>query len=791
MLGAAHTSDRQRASSANLDAAGVPWRLYAVMAVLWLAYLALLLANASGATLDGWGVAAFELLASALCLISGLRRPRARAVPLVLGASLFAWSFGHLAFTIESLGGATPSSPSPADGFYLSFFPLAYAALVLYLRGEVRRVATPSWLDGMVAGMGAAAVCAAFAFHAIQTSTGYDTQATAVNLAYPVGDVLLLLLVVGGTTVLSGRAAGPWLIVAGGIALAVVGDTFNLFEGSSWSSNLGTVLNDIAWPGAILAMSFAMWLPRVRSDPRKPQRPTGFLLPGLAAACGLGILLVGTFHPVDRVAIALAAATLVLVGVRMALSARTLRAITRERQRLSVTDHLTGLGNRRHLFDVLDAFFAEEAAAYSQRELAFLFIDLEHFKRINDAFGHAAGDEILRELGARLARALEPEDVLARIGGDEFGVVLLDADRERAADLAARIGASLEQPFMLESVRAQLAANIGIALAPTDARDSAGLISCADAAMYRAKLAAASSACYEKGLDSGTNRLRLADELRAAVDAGELVLHYQPQLDLRRGRVSSVEALVRWTHPTLGPIPPVKFLPLAEEAGLMGALTRLVLTQAVAQCASWRARGEDVRVSVNVSATDLRDDTLVRLVGGLLAEQGLPGSCLAIEITETSVIGEFERARAVVGQLRGLGVSVSIDDFGAGFTSLAYLTSLEVSELKLDRTLIARLASTERRADAELVRATAALGHALHLQVVAEGVEDQATLDLVSELGCDVVQGYFTGRPAPAGELELGAWPPRPSPSPAASLSERPPVRAPAAAGAVPAYSRS
>jgi diguanylate cyclase (GGDEF)-like protein len=748
------------------------WLTYSALGILLAVYLGLLIFSTSSSLIDGWGVGAFELVASALCIANGLQRRTVRSVPLILGVALMAWTFGHIALTIESIGGATPSSPSPADGFYLSFFPLAYVALVLYLRGEVRRLATPNWLDGMVAGLGAAAVCAAFAFHAIESSTGYGVLATAVNLAYPVGDVLLLLLVVGGTTVLSGRGTRPWLVVASGIAFAVVGDTFNLFQSSPWSSHLGTVLNGIAWPAAILLMSMAMWLPRVRSDPRAFQKPTGFLLPGLAAICGLAILFVGTFNSVDGVAIGLATATLILVGIRMASSVRTLRSLTQERQRLSVTDHLTGLGNRRYLFDVLDAFFVEEAATQAQRSLAFLFIDLEHFKKINDSFGHPAGDDVLRQLGLRLAQTLAPGDIVARIGGDEFGAVLMDADIDYATSVAERISASLEQPFSLEAVRAQLGANIGIALAPADASDSASLISCADAAMYRAKLGATRYVRYERGSDEGGNRLHLAEELRVAVDAAELVLHYQPQLDLRTGQISSAEALVRWPHPELGLIPPIKFLPLAEEAGLMGAVTRLVLAQAVEQRAAWRAAGWDMNVSVNVSATDLLDDGITDVIAGLLKEHGQPAGCLLIEITETSVITEFERCKSVVRDLRDLGVSVSIDDFGAGFTSLAYLSSLAIGELKLDRALITRLASSNQRQDIELVRATTALGHALRLRVVAEGIEDAATLELVSELGCDVGQGYFIGKPKPAHELALGGSPKRLPPLPAGRQAE-------------------
>ncbi len=749
------------------------WLAYLAMGILLLTYLGWLISGNSSTLVDGWGVSAFEVGGSALCIASGLVRRTARWVPIILGAALMAWAFGHLTETIETLGGATPPEVALYDGFQLSFYPLAYVALALYLRGEVRRLATLNWLDGIIAGLGATALCAAFTFREVASLTGKTVLATSVNLAYPVGDVLLLLLVVGGITVLSGRDRRPWLVVASGISVIVVGDTFNLFQSSASPSHLGVVLGRIAWPAAIYLISRAMWLPRVGSDPRAFQKPTGFLLPGLAAVCGLGILFVGTLQPVDGVAIGLATATLLLVGIRMASSVRTLRAVTQERQRLSVTDHLTALGNRRYLFDVLDAFFVEEAATQTHRSLAFLFIDLEHFKKINDSFGHPAGDDILRQLGLRLARSLAPGDVLARIGGDEFGAVLMDADIDYATTVAERISASVEQPFSLDAVRAHLGANIGIALAPADACDSAGLISCADAAMYRAKLAAAPYARYEQGSDQAGNRLGLAEELRAAIDAKELVLHYQPQLDLHTGQITSAEALVRWEHPELGLIPPIKFLPLAEEAGLMGSVTRLVLAQAVEQCAAWRAAGRDISVSVNVSATDLLDAGLTDTIAGLLEQHGQPAGSLVIEITETSVITEFERCKDVVQDLSDLGVSVSIDDFGAGFTSLAYLSSLAVGELKLDRTLITQLVSGQRRQDVELVRATAALGHALRLRVVAEGIEDAATLELLSALGCDVGQGYFIGRPKPASELAFAASPLRVPPLPSTSQADR------------------
>jgi diguanylate cyclase (GGDEF)-like protein len=660
-----------------------------------------------------------------------------------------------VALTIESAGGATPTTPSLADAFYLAFFPLAYAGIALFVRGEVRRLNTPSWLDSVIAALGAAAVCSAFAFRSVLHSAGGNALEVATNLAYPVGDLLLLALVVGGVAMLAGRSRLPWVLLASGMALNAVGDTFNLFGATS---HLGVIIDGIAWPGAILLVSMAVWVPSGHSDPLALQKPTGFVLPGLAAVSGLAIVVLGTLYGIDPVAVGLSTATLAVVGVRLALSVRGLRTLTYERQQESVTDHLTGLGNRRYLFGVLDAFFADHAdTSFRQRRLAFLYIDLNGFKEINDSFGHPAGDELLRQLGERFRRPLRGSDALVRLGGDEFATVLVDADADHATTIARQLTASLEEPFILDAVSVHISASIGIARAPADTTDADSLVACADVAMYRAKLRSEPFALYEHDFDDDGNLLRLADELRAAVEEDGLLLHYQPQLDLDTGDVRAVEALLRWPHPRLGLIPPLKFLPLAEQAGLMRSITCWVLDQALGQCASWRAAGKPIAVSVNVSSTSLIDAGFTAMVQELLERHHLPSEALVLEITETSIITEFDRAKLVVDDLSELGIVVSIDDFGTGFTSLAYLSGLSVRELKLDRSFIARLADAQSDRDLQLVRSTIDLGHALDMRVVAEGIEDRGTLDLLRELGCDVGQGFFIGMPEPADDLGLVA----------------------------------
>lgn len=749
--------------------------LYGLLGLLLVSYLAWLIVrrpDQSSDLVDGWLIAGGEVVVALLCLARAIGPRRGRAVPLLLGAGVLSWAIGDLLRTIESTGGATVPTPSLADAFYLGFYPFVYVAVGLLVHQGAGRLSAANWLDGAVAGLGAAAVCATFAFNGILQTIGGDGIAVATNLAYPIGDVLLLAVIVGATTLLPGRRHGPWLLLAAACALNAVGDTFNLFDSGASQSQLSMVLNAIAWPTAILLISMSVWLRPGRANPLTVQRAGGFLLPGLGAAAGLTILFVGTRHSVDTLAIGLAVATLATVGLRLALSVRRLRALTEERHHQAMTDELTGLGNRRQLFHLLDSFFADTAdPRTAQRHLAFLFIDLDHFKQVNDSFGHSAGDDLLRQLGPRLATSLRSTDILVRVGGDEFGILIMDATPRYASSVAERLMARLEEPFMLGSVTVGIGASIGIATAPADATDSTGLLRCADLAMYRAKPGMSSIEIYQQTIDDGGNRLRLVEELRAAVEDRAFVLHYQPQLDLRTGAISAVEALVRWPHPRLGLVPPLDFLPLAEEAGLMQPLTALIFDSVMAQCAAWHAEGLSLTVSVNVSTTNLIDAGFVDSVRDVLARHRLPASALIVEITETTIIGDFGRCKLVIAQLRGLGVGVSIDDFGAGFTSLAYLGSLAVSELKLDRRFITDLSASDGKRDLALVRATVELGHALGLRVVAEGIEDSATLEMLTSVGCDLAQGYFICRPMLANDVDLSPWSASPHPAAARRAS--------------------
>ena len=727
---------------------------YAGLAVALLAYLIALIvrpADASWPLLDSWGVAGFELLLGALCLTGTLRRRQtSRSFGLSLSGALLAWATGDLLLAIESIGGTAPMPPSLADLFYLGFYPLAYVAIVVLVRQEISEFLPATWLDGAIAGLGAAALCAAFAFSAIVKTLGGNVLAVATNLAYPIGDVLLFGLAAGGTAILA-RHRPPWYLVATACALNAVGDTFNLVNSAGKTSHLGQVFDGIAWPVAILLMSLVVWLPRTKRSVERSSTGTGFLLPAFGATASLAILVVGSLRHMIPIAIGLSTLTLAFVGARLALSIRTLGRLNEKRRRLANTDELTGLGNRRELLQALNGFFAGiHDGSAANRRLAFLFIDLDHFKEINDSFGHAAGDELLRQLGPRLKASLRSSDLLVRLGGDELGVLLVDTDPDYVTVVAQRQLAALQVPFLLGDVSVRISASVGIAVAPTDANDVAGLLHCADVAMYRAKEKKTSIEVYSRELQYGADQLRLVNEIRAAIADKHFVLYYQPQVDLRTQQVTSFEALLRWPHPRLGMVPPLKFLPLAEETGLMDQVTALVLEQSLADAAAWQPHGQRT-VSINISTSNLLNPGFVDLVSSGLHGHQLAASMLVLEITETTVLREFDRARRVIDRLHELGLQISIDDFGAGFTSLAYLGELALSEIKLDRAFTLGLTSSSR--SRQLVRATIDLCHALGLRVVAEGIEDQATFDVLKELDCDLGQGFFTGKPQPVSQI--------------------------------------
>jgi diguanylate cyclase (GGDEF)-like protein len=449
----------------------------------------------------------------------------------------------------------------------------------------------------------------------------------------------------------------------------------------------------------------------------------------------------GTSFPVEYLG------TPILDGGEIVGAVVTFTDITERRQAEASLQHqawhdvLTGLPNRTRLRVELDQLMS----AASPEPFALLLIDLDRFKEVNDTIGHPCGDLLLQQVGPRLRAELREADTIARLGGDEFVVLLRGADVERARSVATRLVVALERPFELDGFGVAIGGSIGIALYPEHGVDGDSLLREADIAMYAAKDTRSGYTVYAPDTDRHSReRLGLLADLRQAIDQGDLLVHYQPQIDVRSGNLTAVEALVRWPHPTRGLLPPDEFIPLAERTRLIQPLSRWILAAALRQCASWRAEGLDVPVSVNLSVYDLRDHDLPELIDEALAKHGVPPDRLRIEITESSLMANPPRAREILARLRARGVQVSIDDFGIGYSSLAYLKNLPVDELKIDRSFVHEMAIDP--GSRAIVRAIIDLAEVLGLRVVAEGVEDEATLAALAALGCDVAQGYYFSR---------------------------------------------
>jgi diguanylate cyclase (GGDEF)-like protein len=424
-------------------------------------------------------------------------------------------------------------------------------------------------------------------------------------------------------------------------------------------------------------------------------------------------------------------------------ASRSLRRQAEENRRQALHDPLTGLPNRRSLYERLDELLKDG------RPLALLVADLDGFKELNDTLGHGAGDTVLSQLGPRVVEAVPNVELLARIGGDEFAVLTFDDEPGRVAE---SFRAALDEPFVVDGISLTLQASLGIARFPAHGDDAPVLIQRADVAMYQAKARQCGWLEYEQDRDEHSRtRLALAGELRRAISDGELVVHYQPKADLARGEVISVEALVRWQHPELGLLPPGDFIPMAEQTGQIRPLTLYVLEAAASQAREWEDAGLGLKVAVNLAMANLVDSQLPDDVAALLAKHKLPPSRLILEITENVVMADPARTLAILERLRSLGVGLSLDDFGTGHSSLAYLRQLQVDELKIDRSFVTDMVRDGQ--NAAIVRSTIDLAHAVGIRIVAEGVEDADTLFELKAMGADEVQGFYLSPALPPTEI--------------------------------------
>jgi diguanylate cyclase (GGDEF)-like protein/PAS domain S-box-containing protein len=420
-------------------------------------------------------------------------------------------------------------------------------------------------------------------------------------------------------------------------------------------------------------------------------------------------------------------------------------------QRIAFYDTLTDLPNRNMLYDrLLNAIRTDEGAG---KPMALLLMDLDQFKEINDTLGHQRGDLLLQQVGIRLKSVLFEPDVVSRLGGDEFAVLLPRlGEAQDVHQVVDKILRALQEPFLIEGLPIIVEVSIGVAWYPKHGDNPESLMRSADVAMYAAKQTGSGSIIYDAKHDRHSpRRLALMGELRQALEAGQLFLHYQPKIDLKTNRVIGVEALARWQHPEHGFIPPDQFIPSAERTGLIKPLTLWVFNTAQRQCLAWHQENKPLTMSINLSARNLHDPRLPGQLVELMQACGCAADRLELEITESAIMADPARAMESINRLRQMGFGFAIDDFGTGYSSLGYLKRLPVETIKIDKSFVLNMATEEN--DASIVRSTIELGHNLGLQVVAEGVENQETYDRLRDLNCDAAQGYFMCRPLPAEDL--------------------------------------
>ena len=575
----------------------------------------------------------------------------------------------------------------------------------------------------------------------------------AVLLRYGVGPACLFQAVV--TTIVDvGRRKAPWRVAfnvsqytlawsAAGLVIGLLGHRgglttpVHLQAGDLLAALAGGVayfvVNQLAVTRAVSLKIGESWRELLRRDLAYESLTNGALLalsPLIAMAMERGVAFVPLLLP-------------------PLFAVYQVAAVALEREREAHSDPLTGLPNRKLLIERTQEAFRQAPDGV----IALALLDLDRFKEINDTLGHHAGDQLLKVVSERLAAIVREGDVVARLGGDEFAMLLPGVpDVAAAQESARRMAAAIAAPIPLEGIMVEVGASVGVAVSPEHGADLDALLQRADVAMYVAKSSGGGVAVYDPARDrNSTGRLTLLGELRQAVARDELVLHFQPKVDVDDGHVFGVEALVRWDHPTRGLLAPDEFVPAAEASDAIGPLTGWVLDHALRQLAVWRTHGLPLSIAVNVSARDLCGGELADRVEASLQAHGIAADLLHLEVTESALLAEPERAERTLQRLAAQGVWLSLDDFGTGFSSLRHLRDLPVNEIKLDRSFVQRIDDNPR--DRAIVRGMIELAGGLGLQVVAEGVETEAVLDRLRQLGCHSAQGWLLHRAVPADEL--------------------------------------
>ncbi len=689
----------------------------------------------------------------------------------VFSLALFAWTVGEVLWTIDELVLHKSAFPAPADVFFLTFPVGAAIAVLLFWTRRSNWSRGRVILDGVIVSGSLLVVSWLLVMRPLYETGTSSTLEFAVLVAYPCLDVITLTVAASALVSATAAQRRPLTLLTLGMTLMWVADNGYAFLQVQQEYYSGHVI-DLAWIAAMLLFTVAAAtggeLPDAEAAPEVPGWASVWLpyLPLMGAAVVLvASPVIATSSPLAMVVGPVIFGAVLMRQYVVVDHNRRLLATLRNQ---ALRDPLTGLANRALFADRLDRALRSRPA--DGVPVGVMVIDLDDFKRINDTLGHQAGDEILKETGERLRRVFRPEDTVARLGGDEFAV-LVEAPAALMEPLAARAVEAFERPLEVGHHELVMRPSIGLAVAGSDViLTGTELLNRADVAMYAAKRTSDPSLkTYTEDLSvgggdggfppvpgepapaRGIEAIHRLGQLRSALEHAELTLVYQPKVDLFSGAVVGFEALLRWPHPDRGLLGPNEFMPLVRRYELFDQVTEFLLNHALDDLREWRAAGIDLPVAINLSPPSLAMLELPQRVDAALASRGLTSRALSVEITEDLVLADIDRARQVLAELRGRGISVAIDDFGSGYSALRYLRDLRVEAIKFDRNFVAPIVEDPR--GAALVRVVIDLARVLGIATVAEGVEDAQTADLLRRYGCDMAQGFYFSPPLAAAEV--------------------------------------
>ncbi len=680
-------------------------------------------------------------------LSAARRRPETAAAWRFMAMAVVLNTVADLIYVVHDARLSPTPSAAPSDVVFLLSCGSFIVGVVLLTQVNLGKVRASVRLDGLIAGLAVASLASFLWFGPLLAASGGEVQAL-VQMAYPMFDLVMLVLLVAALAPYRYRPNWSTGLLIAGVLSFIVGDIVHVDQVVSRAA-VTTTFSDLTFVVGVWLMGLAA----STKDDRvlSTRRSLAAASPSVAAVpVGAGLLSIGVIaarwiwnRPAEVGLFALAALALVLV--RMWMTLREERRLVLTSNEDARTDALTGLPNRRYLFERAEAMLAHDI------NVGVILIDLDGFKEVNDALGHGAGDVLLSIVGTRFVERLGDRGSIARLGGDEFAAVCAGAEEDLVA-IAGELLLTTSEPCVLQGLHVRLGASMGIAMSTAVGSDPFELLRGADVAMYASKKNKLGVSVYRETADTNSRAsLSLLNDLRTAIENDELSLYFQPTIDVRSGRVHGVEALARWMHPVHGMIQPDEFIPMAEHAGLISQLTGTVIARAVAEGARLERAGHCLNVSVNISRQDLVNDDLPDFIEGVLELHQFPAGRLTIEITESSLDEDPERAARCVASIREKGVRISIDDFGVGYSSLSQLLSIAIDELKVDRSFMQGL-DHDPRAQA-IVHSAVQLGRALGLTVVAEGIESGQVLAVLHGYGVDVGQGAYISRPLPPAKL--------------------------------------